>query len=504
MGEGALVGQRLRLEDFQLDWIRRTFPTDRAVRRSILCVARKNGKTALMAVIVLAGLMGPLAITFGTIICAARSKKQAGILFHAVRRIILVSGLMDRVMVREAAMEIEDQITGVVFRAVSADAKLNLGSAPFMVVHDELGAVEGPRDSLFDALSTAFGAYKHALEIIISTQAPSDADLLSILIDDALEGEDPTTACVLYSADEDDDPFLAETWYQANPALGLFRSLEDVEAMAARAKRMPTMENSFRNLVLNQRIQTQGVWMNAATWKKNQRPPDLDLFTSGRTVYGGLDLSMRTDLCGLVLAVEDDDGDVHIRPTAWTPADTLYERAQRDRAPLDMWVRDGHLRACSGGYIRYADVAEELVTVGQTMDVGLIEYDRYRFRELMRELDLVEEQSAEFPFRRTADGEAFEEFRQCGQGFQSMTPALEATELLASEGRLRCGGHPVLNWCVTNATLRQDHTLQRTLDKRRETGRIDLAVCLAMACRGLKVDSLETDPGDVFFLGTGQ
>jgi hypothetical protein len=38
------------------------------------------------------------------------------------------------------------------------------------------------------------------LSIIISTQAATDSDLLSVLIDDALAGHDPRFVCSLYTA----------------------------------------------------------------------------------------------------------------------------------------------------------------------------------------------------------------------------------------------------------------------------------------------------------------
>ena len=67
------------------------------------------------------------------------------------------------------------------------------------------------------------------------------------------------------------------------------------------------------------------------------------MFTDGRQVYGGIDLSARADLTALVWAAEDDDGNVHLLPRAWTPSDTLAERVLRDRAPYDAWVRAGPL-----------------------------------------------------------------------------------------------------------------------------------------------------------------
>ena len=88
-------------------------------------------------------------------------------------------------MIRETAKQIACPKLGTVYRALSADAGTNFGLSPALVVHDELGQIRGPRSSLYEALETATAAQEEPLTVIISTQAPTDADLLSVLIDDA-------------------------------------------------------------------------------------------------------------------------------------------------------------------------------------------------------------------------------------------------------------------------------------------------------------------------------
>jgi len=79
--------------------------------------------------------------------------------------------------------------------------------------------VRGPRSSLFEALETAVAAQKKPLSIIIiSTQAPTDSDLLSVLIDDALAGHDPRVTLSLFTAPREFDPFDEATIRLANPA----------------------------------------------------------------------------------------------------------------------------------------------------------------------------------------------------------------------------------------------------------------------------------------------
>ena len=60
----------------------------RVVRRAVLSMARKNGKTALIAAIALAHLIGPEAVPNGEIYSAANDKDQAAIIFKFAKQIV--------------------------------------------------------------------------------------------------------------------------------------------------------------------------------------------------------------------------------------------------------------------------------------------------------------------------------------------------------------------------------------------------------------------------------
>ncbi len=107
------------------------------------------------------------------------------------------------------------------------------------------------------------GAHKDPLSIIISTQAPTDADLLSTLIDSAKASNDPTTKLFLWAADPEDDPWAEETWHKANPGLGTILNLEELRRTAEQAKRLPALESSFRNLHLNLRCAAEDHFLSA-------------------------------------------------------------------------------------------------------------------------------------------------------------------------------------------------------------------------------------------------
>src|SRR6516162_5369025 len=159
------------------------------------------------------------------------------------------------VTIQETAKSLVCSELGTRYRALSADSTTAHGLSPSFIVHDELGQVRGPRSALYEVLESGVGAQENPLSIVISTQAATDSDLLSVLIDDAMAGNDLHTVVKLYTASADLDPFDEATIRLANPAFGTFLNAREVMAMAAAAQRMPAREVEFRNLILNQRIE---------------------------------------------------------------------------------------------------------------------------------------------------------------------------------------------------------------------------------------------------------
>src|SRR5262249_22156214 len=153
-------------------------------------------KTALAACLLLAHLCGPPAKSRpnSQLYSAAQSRDQAAIIFSLASKMVRLNPTLARaVTIQETAKSLVCPELGTRYRALSADASTAFGLSPSFIVFDELGQVRGPRSPLYEALETATGAQENPLSIVISTQAPCDADLLSILIDDALAEHDPRT-----------------------------------------------------------------------------------------------------------------------------------------------------------------------------------------------------------------------------------------------------------------------------------------------------------------------
>lgn len=439
---------------------------DSPTRVFILSMARKNAKTAFSAFLLLLHLAGPEAKRNSQLYSAAQSRDQAAILFALAAKIVRMSpDLNQYVTIRDTAKHLLCQELGTHYRALSADASTAYGLSPAFVVHDELGQVRGPRSELYEALETASAAQESPLSVIISTQAPTDADLLSVLIDDAQRGEDPAIKVVLYTADLGLDPFSEEAIRQANPHFDVFMNRDEVRSQAEAARRMPSREAAYRNLVLNQRVNMVNPFVSRGVWESCGGEVDESLFTD-RAVFVGLDLSARNDLTAAVEVAQDDDGCWHVRAKFWAPQIGVAERAHRDRAPYDLWAREGYITLTAGASVDYESVAGELCGLQDDGDLRSVAFDRWRmdvFKAALlrmgRELPL-----AEF-----------------GQGYKDMTPALDALESLLLSGKIRHGMNPVLTMCAANAVEVRDPAGNRKLDKRKTTGRIDGMVALAMA-----------------------
>lgn len=482
--DGEHVGKPMILADFQKRFIREIYDNPNGTRRAILSVSRKNGKTGLIAGLLLAHLVGPEAKLNAQLVSGAMSREQAALVFRLASQMVMLSPTLSKIVrIVPSGKRLLGLPLNTEYKALAADGKTAHGLSPLFCLIDEAGQVRGPQSDFIDALTTSQGAHADPLLIVISTQAASDQDWLSIQIDDAKASNDPRIVCHLYAAPEGCDLLDKAAWQAANPALGLFRSEDDLREQMTQAQRMPSMENSARNLLLNQRVSTESPFISPDVWKSCAAP--VLPFDDETRIYAGLDLSARTDLTALVL-VGKVDGKWHTVPYFWTPNEGLIDRAKRDRSPYDLWHRQGYLRTTPGATVDYEYVATDMAALLAGRDVQAIAYDRWRISLLKKEFERI---GADLPLV------------EWGQGFKDMAPALDHLEAELLNGRVCHGNHPVLSMCAANAVITKDPTGARKLDKSRATGRIDGLQAMAMAFGvAAGADNLPKSTGEVFFV----
>ena len=461
--EGVAVGQPVRLADFQEAFFYAVYDGVVRVYKALLSIARKNAKTATIAMIVLVHLVGPEAIQNSEINSGALTRDQAAQVYkYASKMVALSPDLSGLIRPVPSSKKLIGLPMNTEYFALSADAKTNHGGSPVLAILDELGQIRGPHSDFVEAVETSQGAYEGvALEICISTQAPVDGDLWSIMLDDAEVSGDDGIVSHVYTADEDCDLLDEDQWLNANPALGLFRSITDVRQKAEEASRSPTKEAGFRVLFLNQRVNMTSLFVAPSVWKANSEKPAPFV----GPVFGGLDLSKTTDLTAFVLT-NRHNGRLHVKPFFWMPHDMVKEASKRDRAPYDVWVKQGLMMTTPGHTVDYDFVARDIGRICAEYDMAGIAFDDWNMHRLQFFLD---QRGINLPM---------ENWRQ---GYKTMSPSLDALEADLLNERVNHGSHPVLNMCAMNATVKPDPSENRKLDKLLSTGRIDGMQALAMA-----------------------
>jgi len=461
--EGDCIGQPIKLLPFQRKFILEIYDNPYQTHTAYLSIGKKNGKTSLIAAMLLAHLCGPEAVQNSQIVSGAQSKDQAAVIFELARKIIELNPELSRlVRVQPSGKRLIGLARNVLYRALAAEGKTAHGLSPILAILDEVGQVIGPTDKFISAITTAQGAYTNPLMVAISTQAPTDADLFSTWIDSQKSAPDPRVVCHVYAAPEDCAMDDKAAWVAANPALGVFRSMDDVEKQAKQAIAMPANEPEFRNLILNQRVEKVSPFVARSVWQANGGAPG---DPKGRKMFCGLDLSAVNDLTAFIGV--DDTGGVH--PTFWLPRSGLAEKSRKDKVPYDFWEKQGFLIATPGKAIEYEMVAEFLRGFFDTHDVQALGFDRYNMKFLKPWLVKAGFSDSEL-----------EKFIEFGQGTASMTPALRDLEVKLLNAQLRHGNHPILNMCSDNAKVTGESGA-RKFDKQRARGRIDGMTALAMA-----------------------
>jgi phage terminase large subunit-like protein len=491
---GTGQGKPFRLEPFQKRFIRDIYESyvgdRRVVRRAILSMARKNGKTALIAAIVLAHLIGPEAVVHGEIYSAANDRDQAAIVYKFARQMVeLEPELAKEIELVPSTKTMVARRTGSVYRAISAEAGTKHGYLPSVVIYDELAQAKN-RD-LYDVLDTSFGARQEPLFITISTQSNDPEHIMSKLIDDGVSGIDPAIVCHLYAADEDCELADEKQWHKANPALGKFRDYEDLATAIRKAIRMPAEEPKVRNLFLNQRVSPIASLISRAEWMACAGEAPLQ---EGEEVYLALDLSSVADLTALLVGSVADP--CRIEPHFWKPRDHLTEHASRDFGSgshrYSEWADAGHLKISPGKTINPEAVALFIAEMKQRYKVKGMAYDRWRINDILREFDRIGLQAYE-DCEKGGDGLRLVPW---GQGYKDMGPAIDALELAVIERQLIHPNNPVLNWNMANAVATMDPAGNRKLDKDKARFRIDGAVALAMLL-GLRSRDRTVKPIDI-------
>ena len=463
---GEWRGKPFVLSDWQAKIVSNIFgwkrpDGSRKFRTVFIAVPRKAGKTTLAAGLALYALFCD-GEPGAQVINAAADREQAALCFEAAKGMVQAeSALEGRSEVFKRSIVIPN--TGSVYKTISSDAFSKHGLSCSYIGADELHA--WPNRELWDVLNTSTGARRQPLTVVTTTAGYDRHSICYEIWDYAVKVrdriiQDESFLPVIYAADPDDDWKDPATWRKAHPGLGVSVQEDYFAAECAKAQAMPSYENTFRRLLLNQWTESDVRWLGMDAWDKCGKDlPNLD----GLPCYAGLDLSTTTDITALVLAFPIG-GMVHLLPFFWVPGDSILKRAKRDRVPYDVWQKQGHIEATSGNVIDYELIRARINELSERFHIKEIAIDRWNATQLATQL--------------TGDGFNIVAF---GQGFASMSAPCKELEKRVLGCEINHGKNPVLRWMASNVSIEQDAAGNIKASKAKSTERIDGIVASVMS-----------------------
>jgi phage terminase large subunit-like protein len=465
----------------------------RRFRRAYIEQGKGNGKSPMVGAIGLYGLVAD-GESGAQIYAAGATKEQAGILFRDAVGMVGKSPSLSKVIKPSGGPGREFNLahlkSGSFFRPVSRETKkTGSGPRPHFALCDEIH--EHPDGGVIEILERGFKFREQPLLVMITN---SGSDRQSICWAERQHAvkvanqdiEDDTTFSYVCSLDDDDDPFEDPScWIKANPLLGVTITEDYLALQVKQAKQIAAKANGIRRLHFCQWTDAETAWISRAAWSEVEDAAlDLDDF-EGRKCWAGLDLSAKADLTAKALVFEDghaEDGKPKFAAFVhgYTPEDTLLARAEQDGAPYDLWVDAGFLTATPGKKTRLDFVAHDLLEDAERFDLDFVAYDNFLIADFEA---ILGDMGSSLPISDHPQGWTKRK-REMPDGSEItlwMPGSIDELETLILEKRLRVHMNPALQSAVMSATFDRSPADLRRFTKHKATGRIDMAVALAMA-----------------------
>lgn len=469
--EAPFSGQPFVPQPWQDEYLDKLFNTKRAdglrqYQRSMLAIPRKNGKTALCAVI--GAYEGFFGAEGGQILIAAGDRKQASLLFTACSRYIeSCPGLHKRCKIYKGSIVVPHKKSTIQF--LSSEHKGKHGFNPSVVIVDEFH-VQKNRD-LIDVLESGMGARAEPLVLYVTTAGmdrvgPCYEEWQRALKIQQGVLEDPTFLPCIWAADDDDDIFEEATWAKANPNYNITVRKEFLEREAALARESVAQEMKFKTLYCNLWVSNgANRFFRMGQWEKCDEPLR---DTTHRPCYCGLDLSSTQDTTAFVAVWPgvDDDGNYDGTYDVFAHLFLPESNADKDEAPYRQWAKDGFVTLTEGDIVDYDVVRNYVLSFCEKNVVKSVGIDRWNATHITTQL--------------VSEGV---DVKPVGQGYASLSAPTKLLQTVTLGGRIRHGGNPALAYQMSNLQVRTDDAgnIKPTKAHSHSTARIDSAVALIMA-----------------------
>ena len=441
-------------------------------------VARKNGKTTMLAGVGLYGLTkdnegGP------EIYAAATKREQSKILYEEAVRMVKQSAPLRRRLNVQQNKILNPGNFGK-FEPLSADGNTMDGLNPHIALVDELHAHKTPE--IWNVLTSAFGSRAQPLLWAITTAGFNQNGICYEIRDYAIKVlsgliNDDSFFGIIYTLDDDDDWEDESNWIKANPNLSISVSLDYLRAQAKKAKTMPTAKINFLTKHLNRWMTAATAWCNTELWKLCGHQYNLSELEGATEVYLGLDLASVSDIASIGGIAIMPDGSWKTFGKHYLPAEAVNLNIRKTTIPFNQWEEEGWLTLTTGNVIDYGWIKQDILDLMEKLPIKEIAFDRWNSSQLVN--DLMEYSAPMVAF---------------GMGYASMNAPMKELERRYFANEIQHQNDPVLNWEMSNVVADQDPAGNIKPAKNKSSEKIDPAVALIMAVGRAMLTEQEPDP----------
>ena len=392
--KGEWAGKPIKLELFQKAYINALFGfVDketglRKYRESLFYVARKNGKSTMLAGIALYMMIAD-GEAGADCYSTATKKDQAKIIFDEVCHMVQQSPELKR-YIKKRKSDLYFPLTMSKLQPLGKNSDTLDGLNAQLVIMDELHGVKDR--NLYEVMKQSQSARRQPLLIMITTAGTVRECIFDDMYDYASKVADGTITDetflpIMYELDDRNEWKDPTAWRKANPALGSIKKLEDLMQKVERAKQNPKDLTGVLCKDFNIRENSATAWLTFDTIN-NETCFDISKFR-GKWAIGGADLSLTTDLTCATLLTMDKDLNRYVTQMYFLPEDNFQKHIQEDRIPYDKWKEAGLLRLCKGNTIDYSDVTAWFIEMVKEKGItpAWVYYDSWSARYWVEEME---------------------------------------------------------------------------------------------------------------------
>lgn len=447
-------------------------PKKRRYETVVLEIARKNGKTFIIAVLfILLFFLEPRYSYFYSVApdgsLSREIKKALEEIIGFNNKILPLEG-KDR-MFKLRRDDIECYITNSKYIPLNYSNSRLDGKLPNVFLVDEVGAL--PNSYAIEAMRSGQLTILNKLGFIISTKYPTsnnpfeDEVIYSKKVLDDLV-EDEKVFALLYEPNNKkdwatDDSILA----QANPlALEIDEIMEDLLQKRQRAIEVESARENFITKHCN--IIYQGLGTESYIDINKVKACKVDnIDWNGREVWLGVDLAQTNDNCAVAMAGLDDDDNILSEVIAFIPQGRIDEKNKFEHIDYRRFIEQMKCIACGDMIVDYSVIEDFVMKIEDKYGVIVksLGYDRY---------------NAMSSAQKWATKYTTVEVRQHSDTLHPPTKLLSEK---IENGEFRYSKNTLLEINFENARCTYDTNMNRYVNKKKSNGKVDMVVALINA-----------------------